>query len=291
MPIIFLLILICCMPAEMRRGLFLWTILVPLFIFCLCCIFLYSLPYGETLCWLIFLGFILFIFYCVHIGNEESEKAEKRIKKKIHNMKKSNIVYVISKKLYAISLKVSDTEIVLLHPTLLNVPEASKNYFSQKEPYVSFSETKHLISDVSLVNGIPPNPAFYTINQIASVAKDLYINIDPQNEDLRSKLAELQRLEKLARFSNLYNQQADLYSRAAKQIQELLDIGYKLRRECSTFMVDILIGQELAKYNTDDLPDVLAIRLSLDNRCKLVSDQYQLLKSEMEEYMNLKNGL
>ena len=56
-------------------------------------------------------------------------------------------------------------------------------------------------------------------------------------------------------------------------------------------MVDILIGQELAKYNTDDLPDVLAIRLSLDNRCKLVSDQYQLLKSEMEEYMNLKNGI
>jgi hypothetical protein len=155
---------------------------------------------------------------------------------------------------------------------------------------VSLSETKHSIFDVSLIDQIPKNPEFYTINQISSVAKDLHVNINPQNKDLKSKLAELQRLEKLARFSNLYNQQADLYSRAANQVQELLDIGCELSRECRTFMLDIFIGQELAKYNTDDLPDVLAIRLSLDSKCKLVSDRYQLLKSEMEEYMNLKNG-
>ncbi len=224
-------------------------------------------------------------------GLEQMSKQAQQVKRKINDIRKANIVFIESSKLYAIPVHASFKEIVLLHPTLVNIPEASKNYFSQKEPYVSFSETKHLISDVSLINEIPRDPEFHTINQIASVAKDLHVNIDPQNEDLRFKLAELQRLEKLARFSNLYNQQADLYARAAKQVQELLDIGYKLRRECSTFMLDILIGQELAKYNADDLPDVLAIRLSLDNRCKLVSDRYQLLKSEMEEYMNLKNGI
>jgi hypothetical protein len=253
------------------------------------------IPHGGILAFITVIGIFTIVLFPLWVNDISRSKASseqaKQIQRKINDIKKNNIVFIENSKSYAIPLHVWTTKIVLLHPTLVNVPEPSKNYCSQKEPYVSFSETEHLLSDVSLVNGIPTDPAFYAISQIASVAKDLYINIDPQNEDLRSKLAELQRLEKLARFSNLYNQQADLYSRAAKQIQELLGISYKLSRECSTFMVDILIGQELAKYNTDDLPDVLAIRLSLDNRCKLVSDQYQLLKSEMEEYMNLKNGI
>jgi hypothetical protein len=229
-----------------------------------------------TICVIIYL-----VIDSVCTSNEESKKNAKTIQKKICDIRKSNIVFIESSKSYAIPLHVSIKEIVLLHPTLVN----------SYKPSVGFSETKHLPSDVVLISRIPKDSGFYSISQISSIAKDLYLNVDPQNKDLESKLTELKRLEKLAKSSVLYKQQADLYSRAANQVQGLLDIGQKLSLECHTFILDILIGQELAKYNTNDLPDILAIRMSLDNRCKLVSDQYQLLKSEMEEYINLKNGV
>jgi hypothetical protein len=216
-------------------------------------------------------------YYAIHLSKESTKQADK----KIRDIKKSRVVFIGSRKLYVIPLHTSATEIIVLHPT-----------FSEKyEPTVNLEEIKCSLSDVSLANKSSKNLDFYTIDQISSIAKDLHLNIEPQRKDLESKLSELKRLEKLAMFSELYKQQADLYSRATLQVKELLDHSKKLSQECHSFMIDILIGQELAKYNTDNFPDILMVRMSLDSRCKQVSDQYKLLKSEMDEYMELKNEL
>jgi len=293
---------IALVPAKSRPKIF--EIIICLFALALCLIVLWMVLFilrsSGVLGLLLGLGAILLIVCLLFLDGKRTKKqynksaekttkeskaridAERSISKRINDIERSLAVLVLTEdsNLYAIPLCVSQAEVVLLYLTMT----------SSYQPNIKFSEIKSSIDKVNLVNR-PKDLDFYTITQISSIAKDLYLNIDPQNKDLKSKLVELKRLEKLARFSELYRQQADLYSRASSQIQELLDIGEKLSRECHTFILDILIGQELARYNVDDIPDALEIRLSLDNRCKLVSDQYQLLKSEMDEYMKLKNGI
>ncbi len=307
MPIlIFLFILLCCVPSEAWSDIFAFFLVIAILVLALLVswLVLYTLYLSGPIGWLIGVGAIFLIAYLISIGNKKREeelekkkrelvkerkkladakaKVQKNLTEKINEVKRSIVVFVRNSNTYAIPIFVSRTDVILLQPTIIN---------SSYQPSIKFLEIKSSIGEIDLISGIPKDSEFHVIAEISSVAKDLYLNIDPQNKDLKSKLTELKRLEKLARFSELYKQQADLYSRASSQIQELLDIGENLSRECHTFILDILIGQELVRYNVDELPDVLEIRLRLDDRCKMVSDRYQLLKSEMEEYMNLKNGL
>lgn len=293
--LVFLFILLCCVPAEVWSNFSVIAILVLALLVSL--LVLYTLYLSGPIGWLIGVGAIFLLAYLISIGNKKRQedlkkekrkladaksKVQKNLNEKINEVNRSIVVFKPNSNTYAIPIFVSRTDVILLHPTIIN---------SSYQPSIKFSEIKSSIGEIDLISGTPRDTEFHAIAQISSVAKDLYLNIDPQNKDLKSKLTELKRLEKLARFSELYKQQADLYSRASSQIQELLDIGEKLSRECHTFILDILIGQELVRYNVDDIPDVLEIRLRLDDRCKIVSDQYQILKSEMEEYMKLKNGI
>ena len=297
--LVFLFILLCCVPAEVWSNLFAFFFVIAILVLALLVswLVLYTLYLSGPIGWLIGVGAIFLLAYLISIGNKKRQqdlkkekrkladaksKVQKNLNEKINEVKRSIVVFTTNSNTYAIPIFVSRTDVILLHPTIIN---------SSYQPSIKFLEIKSSIGEIDLISGTPKDPEFHAIAQISSVAKDLYLNIDPQNKDLKSKLTELKRLEKLARFSELYKQQADLYSRASSQIQELLDIGEKLSRECHTFILDILIGQELVRYNVDDIPDVLAIRLRLDDRCKIVSDQYQILKSEMEEYMKLKNGI
>ncbi len=201
---------------------------------------------------------------------------------KTNNINKSNVVVYKEKfgdksKAYVIPLCDSTGNQVFLHPII-------------NGHTVGFKIIRTSIDEIELITNTPSQPNFYAVNQISSMAKDLKLNIEPQNQDLHAKLVELKRLERLATSPGMYKQQANLYSRAANQIQDLLDVNQQLIQECYAFMFDIMVGQEFAKYNVDNIPDILAVRMSLDNRCNIVSNRYQLLKSEMDEYMNLKNG-
>jgi hypothetical protein len=293
---------IAFVPVKSRHKIF--EIIIYLFVLILCLVVswmvLLILFSSGSLGWLLGIGAISSVSYLLRTDSKRTEKQQNMLAKKIveqakartdkkrsladriNDIERSPAVLVLTEEsnLYAIPLCVSQTEVILLY----------LNMTSSYQPNIKFSEIKSSIDKVCLVKR-PQDIEFYTATQISSIAKDLYLNIEPQNKDLKSKLEELKRLEKLARFSELYKQQADLYSRASNQIQELLNVGENLSQECRTFILDILIGQELARYNVDDIPDVLEIRLRLDDRCKAVSDQYQILKSEMEEYMNLKDGI
>jgi hypothetical protein len=215
------------------------------------------------------------------VNKETKERkmiAKKIIAKKIYNIGKSNVVFIESSKQYAIPLHASIEGVSVLELSLV----------TSHRPRVVFSEEKYLLFDIIPLNRNSKDIGFQAFNQISSVAKDLYLDIEPQREDLKTKLTELKKLESLASFSELYKRQATLYSRASNQVEELLDDNENLSRECYAFILDILIGQELIEYNISNIPDVLEIKISLDDRCKKVSDQYQLLRSEMDEYVSLK---
>lgn len=241
---------------------------------------LYLLVYGGVIGWIMAAGITYLSAYYVPMlaKKKEEKKRENRIVNMIQMVEKSNVVLVKNSKQYAIPLHASIKGISVLQISLGNI----------YQPTVIFSEKTYLPSDIFFFGENPNNIGFHTVDQISSVAKDLYLYIEPQKGDLKIKLAELKKLEKLASFSKLYTRQADLYCRAGKQVKELLDVNEKVSRECHTFILDILIGQELRKYDISNFPDVLEIKTSLDHRCKKVSDQYQLLASEMHEYFNLR---
>jgi hypothetical protein len=241
---------------------------------------IYLLFYCGIIGWIMATGIIYFFAYYgpMLIKKKEEKESKKKIANMIHKVEKSNVVLIGSSKQYAIPLHASIEGISVLQISLENT----------HQPTVVFSEKKHSLSNILLFSENPKNIGYYTVDQISSVAKDLYLNIEPQREDLKIKLTELKKLEKLASFSELYTRQADLYFRAGKQVKELLDANEKLSRECHSFILDILIGQELIEYDINNFPDVLEIKISLDYRCKKVSDQYQLLRSEMDEYVDLR---
>jgi hypothetical protein len=129
----------------------------------------------------------------------------------------------------------------------------------------------------------------WAIKQVSSIAKKLVVEIRPQNQDLQVKFNELERLEKLASSSDLYTLQANLYRRAKEQVAILLESGKNLDKECDKFVRETLIGEELMKYNPENIPDISAMKLSLDYQCDQISSEYQKLKSEIQAYNSLKS--
>jgi hypothetical protein len=119
---------------------------------------------------------------------------------------------------------------------------------------------------------------------VSSIAKKIVVEIRPQNQDLQVKFNELERLEKLASSSDLYMLQANLYRRAKEQVAILLESGKNLDKECDKFVRETLIGEELMKYNPENIPDIAATKISLDYQCDQISSEYQKLKSGIQAY-------
>jgi hypothetical protein len=158
-------------------------------------------------------------------------------------------------------------------------------------PILSGKEVQYKLDTVSSsrINEGYDEKLCWAIRQVSSVAKKLVIEIRPQNKELEQKFNELKRLEELANSSDLYALQANLYRRAKEQVLNLLESGRKLDGECHKFVRETLIGEELMKYNPENIPDVSQVKLSLDYQCDQISSEYQRLKSEIQEYNNLKN--
>jgi hypothetical protein len=182
-------------------------------ILCLVIGIIYLLNCG-VIGWIMAAGIIFSAYYgSMLIKEEEKKESKKRIANMIYMVEKSDVVLIKSSGEYAIPLHASIEEISVLQVSIGNI----------HQPNVTFLEKKYLPSNILLFGENPNNIGFHAIDQISSMAKDLYLNIEPQREDLKNKLTELKKLEKLASFSKLYIRQADLYSRAGKQVEELLD--------------------------------------------------------------------
>jgi hypothetical protein len=198
---------------------------------------------------------------------------------KISILLKSDVVVLPATNTYAIPLRmVGRSKIRLLIPEL-------------RDSFVNYRQENFSPSDVSLIRKKSTHQKTWSIRQISSVAKELVEKIQTQQDDLGDRLDELTRLEKLAKSSEIYGEQAQLYSRAKLQIWNLLQSNYQLEKECEQFVREVLIGGELANYDLNSIPDVLDVKIRLDSRCKQVAAEYEHLKLEMQAYNILKGSI
>jgi hypothetical protein len=193
---------------------------------------------------------------------------------KISMLLKSYVVFLPATKTYAIPLRMVGSKIRLLIPEL-------------RDSYVNYSQGDFSPSDISLIRRSTRQKA-WSIRQISGTAKELFEKIKTQQDDLGDRIDELTRLENLARSSELYAKQAQLYSRAKLQIWNALQSNYVLEKECEHYIREVLIGGELANYDLANIPDILDIKIRLNSRCKQVSAEYEYLKLEMQAYNILK---
>jgi hypothetical protein len=198
---------------------------------------------------------------------------------KISILLKSDVVVLPATKTYAIPLRmVGRSKIRLLIPELL-------------DSYVNYKQENFSPGNVSLIKRKSTHHKTSAIRQISGIAKELVDKIQTQQVDLGDRLDELTRLEKLATSSEIYGEQAKLYSRAKLQIWNLLQSNYQLEKECEQFIREVLIGGELANYDLNNIPDVLDVKIRLDSRCKQVAAEYEHLKLEMQAYNILKSSM
>lgn len=189
---------------------------------------------------------------------------------------KSDVVFLPATKTYAIPLRmVGRSKVRLLIPEL-------------RDSYVNYSQRDFSPSDVILISRKSTPQKVWSIRQIAGIAKEIVEKIQTQQDDLGDQIDELTRLEDLARSSEIYAKQAQLYSRAKLQVWNLLQNNYQLEKECQHFIREVLIGGELANYDPDSIPDILDVKIRLDSRRKQVAAEYEYVKLEMQAYNILK---
>lgn len=198
---------------------------------------------------------------------------------KISILLKARVVFLPAQKTYAIPLRMVGMSkirllIAELHGSCLNYRQ--ENFSS---------------SEVRFIKGRSTYRKTWAIRQISGIAKELVEKVQSQQTDLGDRLDELTRLEDLAMSSEIYGEQAQLYSRAKLQVWNLLNSNYQLEKECEKFMRESLIGGELSNYDSNNIPDILSGKIRLDSRCKQIAAEYEHLKLEMEAYNILKSSV
>jgi hypothetical protein len=232
-----------------------------------------------------FLLFIVFLISLLVFGAIFSSITKRNDwRERQHKISKSDAVYSEKKRKYVVPLKIVDSS-----SESLSFKVKVLEIFLDKQAVkyeVDYDSSPHYHWDID-ENRDDKNS--WAIKQVSSIAKKLVVEIRPQNQDLQVKFNELERLEKLASSSDLYTLQANLYRRAKEQVAILLESGKNLDKECDKFVRETLIGEELMKYNPENIPDIAATKISLDYQCDQISSEYQKLKSEIQAYNSLKS--
>ena len=154
---------------------------------------------------------------------------------------------------------------------------------------VSFVEQSHPLKEVGLVDASKPHTLAYEVSkQVSAPTKELYGELESKLDELQQKIVELERIEALARSSEIYSQQADLYARALRQLHDMVEDGYKLRKKCKAFIRETLIGAEISKLEPTALPDSLGWKIEFQEKYKAISTQYQILNDEIEALVSLR---
>jgi hypothetical protein len=230
-----------------------------------------------------FLLFIVFLIGLFVIGAIFSSITKRNNwRERQQRISKSDAVYSKKKRKYVVPLEILDSSskylIFRLKVLEIGLDEQAVKYDIDYSPHYDHDIDENRDDENS-----------WAIKQVSSIAKKLVVEIRPQNQDLQVKFNELERLEKLASSSDLYTLQANLYRRAKEQVAILLESGKNLDKECDKFVRETLIGEELMKYNPENIPDIAATEISLDYQCDQISSEYQKLKSEIQAYNSLKS--
>jgi hypothetical protein len=229
---------------------------------------------------------------------------------RLKKLEKSNVIFIFERKIYAVPIKV--LEETQNYPVNVWQP-ASRHQEQGRYPTeiqrtgkawvvksvcpglcngeLVFAEMSHRIDGVKIIDEEKSLSLDSKVTrQVSALVKELYCQLEPKLLELNQKISELERVERLARSSEVYAKQAHLYARAASQLRNLIREGQELRDECLRFIRETLIGAEISKFEPDALPDALAWKLQFQVKYRAINEQYQTLRDEVEALSTLRRG-
>ncbi|MGY6530963.1 MAG: hypothetical protein ACXITR_13650 [Cyanobacterium sp.] len=187
-----------------------------------------------------------------------------------------------------ITIKINNIVYKLIHSMQWKVeyllPEIQENdlvfnSFQCNLNEVHFINTKHQLKDLD----------YQSMIQVSEPIKILKLKIEPQINEFYKQLNELDKLEKLALSSEVFAGRVEWFKRAKIQIQNLIDETKKIENQSLKFIRETLIGQKLAQFDPENLPDINNWNLAVGNHFNDIKDKYQTLKVEINTYDSLKN--
>jgi hypothetical protein len=158
--------------------------------------------------------------------------------------------------------------------------------------HVMFSEEMFCAYQVKRVNSRGQGQPFLSVmQQLVTPTQTIYQDIMPQMGELQRQINELNRLKQLALSSEVYYQKGALYERAIAQLNQLHKASEELRVQSISYIRELLIGLELAQFDSDILPDPLEYQLTIQTKYQLISEQLEQLKLEVDTYQSLTQQL
>ncbi|MBE9223368.1 hypothetical protein IQ215_11735 [Cyanobacterium stanieri LEGE 03274] len=166
------------------------------------------------------------------------------------------------------------------------LPEIQENdlvfhYFQCDLNEVKFINTQRQLRDLD----------YQSMAQVSEPIKILKLQIEPQISEFHKQLNELDKLEKLALSSEVFAGRVEWFKRAKIQIQNLIDETKKIENQSLKFIRETLIGQKLAQFDPENLPDINNWTLTIGSHFNDIQDKYQTLKVEINTYDSLTNEL
>lgn len=122
------------------------------------------------------------------------------------------------------------------------------------------------------------------------VAKDLakyikeHLQTEKEIKDLVLQYRQVHDLSKLILKSDMYSNQIDIYEKAIKEIEKLLDKAKQLEKMYIQIVREGLIGVKIANYNPSLIKNN---QITHQMKYKRVKDEYQYMKDTAHAYGEL----
>ncbi|MGB3615321.1 MAG: hypothetical protein WBA10_16125 [Elainellaceae cyanobacterium] len=111
--------------------------------------------------------------------------------------------------------------------------------------------------------------------ELAFLVRDHVRFVEPEIFKLREQWHNINKLLSLVATSEVYANHQEIYERALRQVEGLLDKAEELQLIYVRSIREILIGRQIAAYNPELLPDSSVV---IDSKYQQVRDEYQRMK-------------
>lgn len=125
-----------------------------------------------------------------------------------------------------------------------------------------------------------------TAQEIASVIKE-QLKAKSEIEELKQHQNKVNKLISLVSKSDVYQSQQEVYQKALKELETLINKAEELEQVYARFIQELLIGREVAAYDADQIPNS---HFSIHERSKKIKEDYQQMKDTVTAYNELLNG-
>jgi hypothetical protein len=211
---------------------------------------------------------------------------------KIKAVTSSDIVFGILNKQYAIPLNITNEQLPTKNGKTIGTKVVNMVIPEVDNQGVKFNYQSEKLTNIKPLDGhSSSHQDCQTLKAISPMIKDILLKIRPQNDDLGVKIHELEDLRGLVETSGVYQNRADLFTRAIERLHDAIVSGGQLEWEYLNFIREALIEQRIAAYNPAYLDTIADTKIELQSKCQIISEQYEQIKLEVAAYDKLKAGV